>query len=321
MTPCALIETWVSLFNAADAAGLANLYTQDATNHQVALAPVEGRDAIRAMFEKEFAAAEMVCIPEAIHEVGDVVVLEWRDPLGLRGCGVFTVTNGLIAFQRGYWDRLSFLRLHGLPKVLEPDVPSPVDWSNIEDVLAWERTAQARPGRAEMFHAFAAQLKRVDKPHPRVLELGSGPAFLAGFLLRELPNLRLTLLDISPAMHERARERLGPDATRVSFLERDFKESAWTDGLESFDVVVTNQAVHELRHKQHATRLHAQVAGLLNPGGCYLVCDHFQGDGGMANASLYMSIPEQRQALIAAGFGSVEQIHKTGALVLHRAVV
>jgi hypothetical protein len=40
---------------------------------------------------------------------------EWRDPLGLRGCGFFTVHDGRIAFQRGYWDKLSFLKMHGLP--------------------------------------------------------------------------------------------------------------------------------------------------------------------------------------------------------------
>ena len=115
MTPRQVVETWVERFNAGDAAGLAELYHVDAVNHQVTQAPVEGRDSIRAMFEREFAAAEMVCIVEVIHEVGDVAALEWRDPLGLRGCGFFTVRDGRIAFQRGYWDRLSFLKAHGLP--------------------------------------------------------------------------------------------------------------------------------------------------------------------------------------------------------------
>jgi ketosteroid isomerase-like protein len=115
VTPKALVERWVERFNAGDADGLAALYHEDAVNHQVAEAPVEGRAAIRAMFEREFAAAEMVCIPEVIHEAGDVAILEWRDPLGLRGCGFFTVRDGRIAFQRGYWDKLSFLRAHGLP--------------------------------------------------------------------------------------------------------------------------------------------------------------------------------------------------------------
>ena len=110
-----VVEAWVERFNAGDAAGLAELYHDDAVNHQVVQAPVAGRDAIRAMFERDFAAADMVCIVEAIHEAGEVAALEWRDPLGLRGCGFFTVRGGRIAFQRGYWDRLSFLRMHGLP--------------------------------------------------------------------------------------------------------------------------------------------------------------------------------------------------------------
>lgn len=115
MTPRQVVEEWVKRFNAADAAGLAALYHEDAINHQVVQAPIEGRAAIRAMFEREFAAAEMTCIVEAIHEAGEVAALEWRDPLGLRGCGFFTVREGRIVFQRGYWDKLSFLRMHGLP--------------------------------------------------------------------------------------------------------------------------------------------------------------------------------------------------------------
>lgn len=115
MTPRQVVEEWVRRFNAADVAGLAALYHEDAVNHQVVQEPVRGRAAIRAMFEREFAAAEMSCIVEAIHEAGEVAALEWRDPLGLRGCGFFTVREGRIAFQRGYWDRLSFLRMHGLP--------------------------------------------------------------------------------------------------------------------------------------------------------------------------------------------------------------
>lgn len=97
MKPRDVVERWVDLFNLADADGLAALYHEDAVNDQVAEAPVTGRSAIREMFRREFATAEMTCIPEVIHEAGDVAVLEWRDPLGLRGCGFFTVRDGRIA--------------------------------------------------------------------------------------------------------------------------------------------------------------------------------------------------------------------------------
>ncbi|MEO0697473.1 MAG: nuclear transport factor 2 family protein [Pseudomonadota bacterium] len=91
------------------------LYTEDAVNHQVTQVPIRGRGALRAMFKHEFEAADMTCLIEEIHEAGDATFLEWRDPLGLRGCVFFTVVDGMISFQRGYWDKLSFLKMHGLP--------------------------------------------------------------------------------------------------------------------------------------------------------------------------------------------------------------
>lgn len=115
MKPRELVEQWVDAFNRADADALAGFYAEDAVNHQVAESPVEGREAIRGMFAAGFAAAKMVCIVENLFEDGEWAILEWRDPLGLRGCGFFHVVDGRIAFQRGYWDKLSFLRQQGLP--------------------------------------------------------------------------------------------------------------------------------------------------------------------------------------------------------------
>ncbi len=115
MTPGELVEKWVKTFNSADALALSNLYHENAINHQVNSDPVEGRQNIRQMFSEEFSKAEMVCQVENIFEDGDWAILEWKDPLGLRGCGFFKIKNDQIIFQRGYWDKLSFLRLHDLP--------------------------------------------------------------------------------------------------------------------------------------------------------------------------------------------------------------
>ena len=90
-------------------------YLTNATNHQVVFEPLQGKQAIKKMFEEEFARAEMVCIIENIFEDGDWAILEWKDPKGLRGCGFFQIKNDKIIFQRGYWDMLSFLRQQGLP--------------------------------------------------------------------------------------------------------------------------------------------------------------------------------------------------------------
>lgn len=96
MSPKQLVSAWVDAFNQGNADKITEFYASDAINHQVA-------------------NAKMVCIVENIFEDGDWAILEWKDPIGLRGCGFFKVENSLITFQRGYWDKLSFLKAHNLP--------------------------------------------------------------------------------------------------------------------------------------------------------------------------------------------------------------
>ncbi|MDA8126315.1 MAG: nuclear transport factor 2 family protein [Deltaproteobacteria bacterium] len=115
MRPKEVLQAFVQAFNKADSDGLAGLYAEDAVNHQVAEKPVQGREAIRKMFADSFAEAKMTCIVENMFEDGEWAIMEWRDPLGLRGCGFFHVVDSRIVFQRGYWDKLSFLRQQGLP--------------------------------------------------------------------------------------------------------------------------------------------------------------------------------------------------------------
>lgn len=201
------------------------------------------------------------------------------------------------------------------------DVPSPIDLRLMEDARSWAELALSRrPVRTGFFAAFAAAIAEAGVPaDARVLELGSGPGFLGAHLLETLPAVRYVALDFSPAMHELARERLAAHHARIEFVERSFKEPAWADGLGRFDVVVTHQAIHELRHKRHAEPLHRQVHAALEPGGIYLACDHFVGEGAMTNDQLYMTVGEQQRALERAGFARVDRLLVKGGLVLHRA--
>lgn len=115
MRPKEVLQQWIDAFNNADVQAISALYSEEATNHQVANEPVVGKNAITEMFAREFAAADMVTIVENIFEDGQWAILEWRDPMGLRGCGFFQVVNDKIVFQRGYWDKLTFLKAQNLP--------------------------------------------------------------------------------------------------------------------------------------------------------------------------------------------------------------
>ena len=101
MKPGELVRSWVEAFNRADAEALAGLYAKDAVNHQVANEPVVGRAAIHRMFAEEFATASAAGRPYIQHRGGPK--------------GFLRVLDDKIVFQRGYWDKLSFLRLHSLP--------------------------------------------------------------------------------------------------------------------------------------------------------------------------------------------------------------
>jgi ubiquinone/menaquinone biosynthesis C-methylase UbiE len=198
------------------------------------------------------------------------------------------------------------------------DVPSPIDLQAASDARAWAESANlVRPWRTTFFEAIAEAI------HPakpvRVLELGSGPGFLAEQVLSRRPFVEMVLLDFSEPMHALARERLQNHSNRVQYVQRSFKEDHWMDGLGVFDHVVTNQAVHELRHKRYAGPLHEQVRSVLVPGGTYLVSDHYFGDDGMKKEGLYMTVEEQRRTLAAAGFTRVEELLRLGGMVLHSA--
>ncbi len=153
--------------------------------------------------------------------------------------------------------------------MVHADVPSPIDLRLMSDALEWERTAMQRPFREEFFSAFISQLVALGKPNLKILELGSGPGFLAQRVLGVLPTASITLLDFSAAMHELARIRLSNLVERVEFVERSFKEPDWQVGLGHYDAVITNQAVHELRHKRYAEQLHRQVRTLVKENGIY----------------------------------------------------
>jgi len=73
-----------------------------------------------------------------------------------------------------------------------------------------------RPFREEFFEAITNELRRQREAELTVLELGSGPGFLAEHILSKLPSVKMCLLDFSPAMHSLARRRLDTYADRVT---------------------------------------------------------------------------------------------------------
>ena len=99
----------------------------------------------------------------------------------------------------------------------------------------------------------------------RVLDIGCGDGSISVPLLT-LDN-RLTLLDISPEMLSRARQRVSPDLmNNVEFINQDLMTTPLETG--SYDLVI---CIGVLAHVQTPATLIAKIASLLAPGGVLIL--------------------------------------------------
>ncbi len=188
------------------------------------------------------------------------------------------------------------------------EVATDHDYFDRHYVRQWaERALLTLPQRLAFFDAIAAvaaEAAAVAGPEVRVLELGSGPGFLAERLLDRCPISSYWLFDFAPLMHELARDRLAKFGARAVFVDGDFSQPEWQQALEPerFELVVSVQAVHELRHASRATDFYRRAASLLRPRGILAVCDLLKRTDD--DRPLFLTAAEQLGALRSAGLGA-----------------
>jgi SAM-dependent methyltransferase len=143
----------------------------------------------------------------------------------------------------------------------EQDVPYGDKWDNAGEVVAWADAAdRERPWRSQIRDHITRRVA-MQAPGARVLELGSGPGFLAHRVLQRCPHLEsYTLLDFSEPMVALSQERLAAFPA-ASFVLASFKSGDWPGRVVGrFDCVLSMQAVHEFA--EQATRTTIVQAGL-----------------------------------------------------------
>jgi SAM-dependent methyltransferase len=191
------------------------------------------------------------------------------------------------------------------------EVPSDHDFFDPEYVKLWtESIVRYRPERQKLLERFAAVAAHIGKPPLSVFELGCGPGFLAEALLTKCRIARYTLLDFWPQMLELSRNRLAPFKDRIVFIQGDFKKRDWTALVPGgFDLIVSLQAVHELRHASRIPKLYAQLYSLLAPGGTILICDHVNSSSrGGYHAAHFMTVTEHLSTFEEAGFINAREL-------------
>ena len=190
------------------------------------------------------------------------------------------------------------------------EVPSDHDFFDPAYVKHWsDSITRYRPERKKLFKAFVAEAARM-KDGLSVFELGCGPGFLAEALLENCDIARYTLIDFSPEMLKLSQSRLAKFKERVVFIQADFKKENWTDAVAAgFDLIVSLQAVHELRHASRIPTLYSQLYELLVPGGKILICDHVNSPSLSAHrAAHFMTVDEHLSTFKNIGFINAREI-------------
>jgi tRNA (cmo5U34)-methyltransferase len=134
-------------------------------------------------------------------------------------------------------------------------------------------TGQSATVDAPLAMALVAQAAAATTPHARhVLDVGCGAGNYALKLLEYLPNLDVTLIDLSQPMLDRARERVGQArAGRVTAIQGDIREIELSDGM--FDIVLAAAVLHHLRTDQEWRDVFAAFHRALRPRGSIWVFD------------------------------------------------
>ena len=182
----------------------------------------------------------------------------------------------------------------------------------------------------------------------RLLDVGAGAGNYSLKLLQLLPDMDVTLLDLSRPMLDRALSRVGA-ATRGGVTAVQLDVRAYDPGPERFDVILAAAVLHHLRAEAEWQAVFARFFAALRPGGSLWIADLVSHEQAAVQAMMWArygdylvsqqdaayrdrvfayvekedtprSLIFQLDLLRAAGFAQVEVLHKNGPFAAFGAV-
>ena len=121
------------------------------------------------------------------------------------------------------------------------------------------------PGYEQMLSTIGWWLSEIIPPHGKVIELGGGTGALALTVLTQLPEVRLEIWDIDPAMLAVARERLQKFGDRLTVREQSFTEKP-----DSCDAVIATLSLHHLPTLDAKQSVYTNIFNALREPGIFL---------------------------------------------------
>ncbi len=182
------------------------------------------------------------------------------------------------------------------------------DWNSQEYVEDWaQRQRRNETLRARQFALLAGKVPFESEAAFRFMDVGCGYGALSKFLLESFPRATAVCHDGSAAMAKLGGERMKELDGRFEYVISDFSKKNWSHvaGGE-FDLVVSCNAIHNVRAGEIIEAIYSEIFGRLRSGGRF-----FNLDRGSA------SMDDQLGWFRSAGFQDVTCHEKGSGLSLY----
>ena len=181
---------------------------------------------------------------------------------------------------------------------------------------------------AEEFYPFTADCLPQD-PGTRILDLGCGTGLELGYYFARVPSAAVTGIDLAPGMLEALRRKYPDKALTLilgSYFDVPFAENA-------YDAAVSVESLHHFT-KEEKIPLYAKVHAALKSEGFFILTDYFalsreeeafrreelrrlKKEQNLSDSEFYhydtpLTVEHEKEALLAAGFSSVEVLQSWG---------
>jgi ubiquinone/menaquinone biosynthesis C-methylase UbiE len=121
------------------------------------------------------------------------------------------------------------------------------------------------PGYEQMLSTITWWLSEIIPPDGKVIEFGGGTGALAFAVMTRLPDVRVEIWDVDPAMLTVARERLRQFEDRLTVRERSFTEKP-----DSCNAVIASLALHHLQTLDAKQAVYTNIFEALQEPSIYL---------------------------------------------------
>jgi len=145
------------------------------------------------------------------------------------------------------------------------------DFHDAEYAQEWSDRFEPTPARQRLFDMMTDVLSEDLDSDICIVELGTGPGYLASHILAKLTQVEYECVDFSAHMLSIAEERLSSFIGPVHFTQADLTAGDWTDALSlKPTAVVTTWALHDLLSKESIARVYDMVYRVIPSGGIFL---------------------------------------------------